>query len=385
MPLPLADRLMRLPPYLFAQLDEAKAKQLEKGVDVIDLGVGDPDLPTPVPIVERMKRAVGNPAHHRYPSYEGMISFREAVARWYDRRFGVKLDPALEVIALIGSKEGIGHLPLAFINAGDVVLVPDPGYPVYSGATILAGGEPYPVPLLEENGFLPDLSAIPKDVLSRAKLLFLNYPNNPTAAVASLEFFEEAVEFAKDYDLILCHDAAYSELYFGSPSPSLLEVGGAKEVAIEFHSLSKTFNMTGWRVGMAVGSRSVIQGLKRVKTNVDSGVFQAVQEAGMEALDHEPGLDDLRRVYRERRDVLVDGLRAAGFQVEAPPATFYVWFPVPPGYDSISFAAKALEEVGVVITPGVGFGGYGEGYVRAALTVTVERLEQAAQRLARLI
>lgn len=385
MAIELADRLKRLPPYLFARLDEAKARQLARGVDVIDLGVGDPDLPTPGPIIERMKRAVENPEHHRYPSYEGMLSFREAVARWYRRRFGVELDPAGEIITLIGSKEGIGHIPLAFVNPGDVVLVSDPGYPVYGGATILAGGEPYNLPLKAGKGFLPDLSAIPGDVLARARLMFLNYPNNPTAAVASLEFFKEAVEFAREHGIILCHDAAYSEMYYHEPPHSLLEVEGAREVAIEFHSLSKTFNMTGWRIGMAVGNPAVVQGLKKVKTNIDSGAFQAVQEAGIEALDGQHGVEEMRRIYRERRDVLVEGLRKAGFRVEAPRATFYLWFPVPPGSDSITFATRALEEAGVVITPGVGFGAHGEGYVRAALTVPRERLEEAAQRLARLM
>ncbi|HDD52873.1 MAG TPA: LL-diaminopimelate aminotransferase [Thermosulfidibacter takaii] len=381
----LAERLKKLPPYLFAQLDEAKARQLAKGVDVIDLGVGDPDLPTPKPIIDRMKEAVENPEHHRYPSYEGMLSFREAVARWYKSRFGVELDPATEVITLIGSKEGIGHVPLAFVNPGEVVLVPDPGYPVYGGATILAGGEPYNVPLVAGRGFLPDFSAIHGDVLAKARLMFLNYPNNPTAAVAPLDFFKEAVEFAREHGIILCHDAAYSEMYYGEPPHSLLEVEGAKEVAVEFHSLSKTFNMTGWRIGMAVGNAAVVQGLKKVKTNIDSGAFQAVQEAGIEALVGEHGVEEMRQVYKERRDVLVEGLKSAGFQVEAPQATFYVWFPVPGGSDSITFATRALEEVGVVITPGVGFGVHGEGYVRAALTVSKERLEEAAQRLARLM
>jgi LL-diaminopimelate aminotransferase len=381
----LADRLKVLPPYLFAQLDEAKARQLGKGVDVIDLGVGDPDLSTPKPIIERMKKAVENPDHHRYPSYEGMLSFREAVARWYQRRFGVKLDPASEVIALIGSKEGIGHIPLAFVNPGEVVLVPDPGYPVYAGATILANGKPCQVPLLAERGFLPDLTAIPGEILARAKLLFLSYPNNPTAAVASLAFFEEAVDFAREHEIILCHDAAYSEMHYGEPPHSLMEVKGAKEVAIEFHSLSKTFNMTGWRIGMAVGNEEVVRGLKKVKTHIDSGAFQAVQEAGIEALEGEYGVEEMRRVYRERRDILVKGLKGAGYDVEPPKATFYLWFPVPAGYDSMAFAKKALEEVGVVITPGLGFGGYGEGYVRVALTVSKERIEEAGERLGRLM
>ncbi len=378
----LARRLRALPPYLFAELDRKKEALLKKGVDVIDLGVGDPDLPTPKRVVERMREAVLDPSNHRYPSYEGLREFREAAARWYLRRFGVELDPSREVMALIGSKEGIAHIPLAFVNPGDGVLVPDPGYPVYSAATILAGGTPHPIPLLEERGFLPDLPAIPKDVAKGAKLLFLNYPNNPTSAVASKGFFEEVVAFAKEFDLIVCHDAAYSELYFESPPPSFLEAEGAKEVGVEFHSLSKTYRMTGWRIGFVVGSEDVIRGLRGVKTNVDSGVFQAIQIAAIEALEGDQrDVEEGREIFRRRRDLMLKELGALGLEVFPSPATFYLWVKVPQGHTSTSFCELVLLEAGVVFTPGVGFGKYGEGYVRIALTVGEERLEEALERL----
>jgi LL-diaminopimelate aminotransferase len=381
----LAQRLQNLPPYLFAELDEAKAREEAKGKRIIDLGVGDPDTPTPKPIIERLKKAAEDPKNHQYPSYDGMLSFRQAVANWYKRRFGVELNPNGEVLTLIGSKEGIGHLPLAFVNPGEVVVVSDPGYPVYNGSTIMSEGEPYSLVLREEDGYLPDLEEIPADILRKTKLIFLNYPNNPTAAVASLGFFEKAVAFAKEHKIILCHDAAYSEIYYEEPPHSIMEVEGAKEVAIEFHSLSKTFNMTGWRIGMAVGNPSLIAGLKKIKTNVDSGACQFIQEAGIEALEKEPGLKELRELYKKRRDVFVEGLKRAGFRVDPPKAAFYVWFPVPEGGgSSMEFATKALTEAGVLLTPGVGFGKGGEGYVRATLTVPEEVLQEAAERLARL-
>ncbi len=379
-----ASRLKKLPKYLFAELDEKKAKKLAEGVDVIDMGVGDPDLPTPTPIVDAMKRAVEKPEHHRYPTYNGMASFREAVARWYKRRFGVELDPETEVVALIGSKEGIAHLPFAFVEANDVVLVPDPGYPVYHSATVLAGGEPYHVPLREEYGFMPDMGFIPKDVLARTKIFFLNYPNNPTSAMAVRRSLEEIVSLAKEYGFIVAHDAAYSEIYYEEPPMSILEIPGAKDVAVEFHSLSKTFNMTGWRIGMAVGNAEVLRGLLKVKTNIDSGVFQAVQEAAIFALENEPGLAQIRETYKRRIEIFVEGLKKAGFDVKPPKATFYVWFRVPEGYTSMEFANLALDKAGVLLTPGVGFGVYGEGYVRAALCMPDDRIEEAANRLANL-
>lgn len=378
-----ADRIKSLPPYLFAAIDEMKRKALERGVDIINLGVGDPDLPTPQPIIERLQRAAENPHHHQYPSYEGMLSFRQAVAGWYQRRFKVALDPRSDVLTLIGSKEGIGHVPLAFVNPGDIVLVPSPGYPVYPVATSFAGGTPHVMPLLKRNGFLPDLDAVPADIARRAKLMFLNSPNNPTSAVMPPSYFKRVVDFAREHGVLVCHDAAYSEIFFDGTRPaSFLEVEGAKDVGIEFHSLSKTFNMTGWRIGFAVGNRSAIAGLGKVKSNLDSGVFQAIQEAGIAALE----LDDqltagLRAIYQERRDVIVPELQKLGLEVETPTAAFYVWIGVPRGYTSSSFTAHLLEKAGIVTTPGNGFGEPGEGYIRMTITTSKERLAEAAERI----
>ncbi len=379
----ISERLRRLPPYLFAEIDEMKKRKEEEGVKVIDFGVGDPDIPTPKHIVDAMKKAVEKPENHRYPSYEGLLEFRRAVAEFYQRRKGVKLDPEREVISLIGSKEGIAHLPLAFVNDGDYVLVPDPGYPVYYSSTLLADGIPYRVPLKKENGFLPDLESIPDDVVRKAKILFLNYPNNPTSAVAEKDFIKEAIDFCKDRGIILAHDFAYGEITFdGYRAKSFLEVDGAFEVCIEFNSLSKTFNMTGWRIGFAVGNEEILKGLLKVKTNVDSGVFQAVQEAAIVALTGSyECIEENCRIYQERRDVLVRGLRELGLKVEKPKATFYVWCEVPEGYDSMGFAKKLLEEAGILVTPGVGFGEYGEGFVRFALTRDVKTIEEAIERL----
>lgn len=379
----LADRLTKLPPYLFTQLDELKQQARARGMDIIDLGVGDPDLPTPKPIIDRLYRAARDADNHRYPSYQGMLKFREAAAGWCKRRFGIELDPQTEVLSLIGSKEGIAHIPLAFVNPGDVVLTPNPGYPVYQAATVLAGGEVYEMPLLKENGYLPDLSAIDKEALKRARLMFLNYPNNPTAAVADDDFYKIAIEFAHKYNLIICHDAAYSEIaYDGFRPPSILQYEGAREVAVEFHSLSKTFNMTGWRIGFAVGNKELIGGLGKVKTNIDSGIFQAVQYAGIEALESQQAeVEKSVAIYQERRDTLVCGLQRLGLKPENPQATFYVWFQTPEGYNSTQFTAHLLKEAGIMTTPGVGFGEYGEGYVRMALTVDVARINEALDRL----
>ncbi|MDI6728856.1 MAG: LL-diaminopimelate aminotransferase [Thermodesulfovibrionales bacterium] len=379
----LADRVKNLPPYLFAAIDKMKQDALSRGVDVIDLSIGDPDIPTPQHIVDAMKKAVDKPAHHRYPSYEGMISYREAVANWYRQRFNVSLDPKTEVLSLIGSKEGIGHIPLAFVNPGDVVLVPSPGYPVYPVGTLFAGGESCIMPLKEENGFLPDFKAIPEDKLKRAKLMFLNYPNNPTAAVATEGFFKNAIELAVKYNIIICHDAAYSEVYYDNEKPmSFLNVEGAKDVGIEFHSLSKTYNMTGWRIGFAVGNRDVIFGLGKIKTNLDSGVFQAIQEASIVALQTDDSiLSGIRNIYQERRDALYEGLKGLGIQINKPKATFYLWAKVPKGFDSTTFVAHLLEKTGVLGTPGVGFGAPGEGYIRFALTQSVEKIKEAVERI----
>jgi len=378
-----ADRLKRLPPYLFAEIDRKKREVLARGVDVIDLGIGDPDLPTPPHIIQALQRAAEDPENHRYPSYEGMPAFRQAVADWYAKRFNVRLDPEQEVLTLVGSKEGTAHMPLAFVNPGEVVLVPDPGYPVYAAGTWFAGGEVHWMALRRQHGFLPDLDAIPADVARRAKLMYLNYPNNPTAAVATREFFARVVSFARSYGILICHDLMYSELKFdGYEPPSFLEIEGAREVAVEFHSLSKTYSMTGWRLGFCVGNGAALAGLGKVKTNVDSGVFQAVQYAGIAALTGPQELpEQYRRTYQKRRDVAVGGLKALGWDVDVPKGTFFVWAPVPGGLASRSFATRLLEEVGVVVTPGVGFGPSGEGFYRIALTVAEARLAEAMERL----
>lgn len=378
-----SERLKRLPPYLFKELDRQKEEVRAKGVDIIDLGVGDPDLPTPPHIIEALKQAAEDPANHQYPSYSGMDDFNAAVARWYKGRFNVDLDVGSQVVTLIGSKEGIAHIPLAFINSGDIALVPSPAYPVYHIGTQFADGKPYPMDLLKENGFLPDLKAIPAEVAEKAKMMFINYPNNPTAAVATRDFFESVVAFAKEYNVIVCHDAAYSEMsYDGFKPMSFLEVEGARSVGIEFHSLSKTYNMTGWRIGFAVGCAEVINGLGQVKSNIDSGAFQAVQIAGIAALEGDQTcIEEMRKIYQERRDILVDGLNSIGFSVEKPRATFYVWMEVPDGYTSTRLSSRLLTEAGIVSTPGNGFGAAGEGYIRMALTVNCDRTREAVERI----
>jgi LL-diaminopimelate aminotransferase len=382
----LASRVKHLPPYLFASIDKMKQKAMAKGMDLIDLSIGDPDIPTPSQIVNSMKRAVENPAHHRYPSYEGMISFREAVARWYRKRFHVNLDPHAEVLSLIGSKEGIGHIPLAFVNPGDIVLVPSPGYPVYPIGTLFAGGESYRMPLREENNFLPDLGRIPKRVLQKTKLIFINYPNNPTSAVAPREFFEEIVRLALTYNIIVCHDASYTEIYYEKSPLSFMQIPSAKDVGIEFHSLSKTYNMTGWRIGFAVGNREVLAGLGKVKTNLDSGVFQAIQEAAVTGLGMDPkSLLPIRNTYRERRDILYLGLKKLGMHLMKPQATFYLWAKVPTRFDSMGFVSHLLDKAGVLSTPGNGFGDTGEGFVRFALTAPAERIKEAVWRIGQIL
>lgn len=380
-----ARRIRELPPYLFARIEKKIEEARERGVDIISLGIGDPDMPTPAHVIEKLVEQAHNPENHRYPTSVGMLSFRQAVADWYRNLYGVDLDPRREVVTLIGSKEGIAHISFCYVDPGDINLVPDPGYPVYNIGTLLAGGESYFMPLTAANGFLPDLRDIPSDVARRAKLMFINYPNNPTGAVADLKFFQEVVEFAKNYDLIVCHDAAYSEItYDGYRAPSFLQAPGAKDVGIEFNSVSKPYNMTGWRLGWACGRADVIEALGRLKSNIDSGVFQAVQYAGIAALTGpQEGLDEVRRIYQERRDIIVDGLNSLGWQLEKPKATFYVWAPVPRGYTSAEFAEMVLEKAGVIITPGNGYGSYGEGYFRIALTISKERMQEAIERLRR--
>jgi LL-diaminopimelate aminotransferase len=378
-----AKRINELPPYLFAEIDRRKREALARGVDLIDLGIGDPDIPTPAPIVEKLAEGASKPVNHRYPNTSGMKEYRQAVASWYQNRFGVKLDPEKEVVSLIGSKEGIANMATAFVDPGDVILVSSPCYPVYHIGTLFNGGKNYFLPLTKQNRFLPDLDAIPAEVARQAKMLWINYPNNPTAAVAEKDFFMRVVEFANKYNVIVCHDAAYTEMGFDGYRPmSFLEVDGAREVGIEFHSLSKSFNMTGWRVGMAVGNPELVSGLAQVKSNIDSGIFQAVQEAAIEALRlGDKIIEPSRKVFQERRDILVDGLRAAGFECEKPRATFYVWVSVPKGFTSADFTAKLLDQAGVVTTPGNGFGAPGEGYVRFTLCVDKSRLKEVTERI----
>jgi LL-diaminopimelate aminotransferase len=378
-----AKRVKDLPPYLFATIDKMKGKAVSRGIDLIDMSIGDPDIPTPKHIVESMRKAVKNPAHHQYPSYVGMLSFRQAVADWYKKRFNVTLNPKTEVLSLIGSKEGIGHMPLAFINPGDYVLVPSPGYPVYPVATLFAGGKIHEMPLLEKNNYLPDLQAIPRNVLKKAKLMFVNYPNNPTAACADRAFYKKLIAFAAEHNIIICHDAAYTEMYYDGEKPlSFLQIPGAKNVGIEVHSLSKTYNMTGWRVAFAVGNKDVIAGLGKIKTNIDSGIFQAIQEAGIEALNTDDKvLKKLRDTYQGRRDALHEGLTKLGLEVNKPDATFYLWTKCPKGMSSMEFTAHLLNKAGILTTPGNGFGAPGEGYIRFALTVPVKRIKEAVKRI----
>ncbi|WP_455378925.1 LL-diaminopimelate aminotransferase [Petrachloros mirabilis] len=382
-PIEVATRIKTLPPYLFAAIDKMKQEAIARGVDIINLGIGDPDLPTPDPIIESLAQAAKNPKHHQYPSYEGMLTFRKAVADWYKRRFNVTLDPANEVLTLIGSKEGIGHIHLAFVDPGDVVLVPSPGYPVYPVGTSFCGGVAHIMPLTKANGFLPDLNAIPKNVAQKAKLMWLNSPNNPTSAIMTKDYFKRAIEFARENQVIICHDAAYSEIYYdGKRPPSFMEVEGAKEVGVEFHSLSKTYNMTGWRIGFAVGNKEVLSALGKVKSQLDSGVFEAVQAAGITALGLPDSVTDgIRKIYQDRRDTIIPGLQKLGLEVYAPPAAFYIWVTVPKGYTSASFTAHLLEKAGIVTTPGNGFGTPGEGYIRMTVCTSKERLAEAVERI----
>jgi LL-diaminopimelate aminotransferase len=381
-----ARRIAELPPYLFAEVDRRIAEKRAQGHDVISLGIGDPDLPTPEHIVRALEETAEQPANHRYPDYYGLRELRVAIAEWYAGRFGVALDADAEVLPLIGSKEGIAHLATAWVDPGDLVLVPDPGYPVYSIGTMLANGEVYWLPLRADHGFLPDLKAIPADVARRARVLWIGYPNNPTAAVAPLEFFRDVVDFAWEHGILVCHDNAYSEVaYDGYRAPSFLQVDGAREIGIEFHSLSKTYNMTGWRIGMVVGNRTAIEALGRVKTNVDSGIFQPVQYAGIAALrGDQTWLAGRNLHYQRRRDAVLATLSRIGLAAPTPRASLYVWGPVPAGTKSVDFSLRLLDETAVWITPGVGFGPAGEGYFRISLTTPDDRLEEALARLERL-
>ncbi len=379
----LSRRIQGLPPYLFVQISQKIAEKKARGERVISFAIGDPDLPTPENILRELFESARDPVNHRYPESYGLPAFRQAIAGWYGRRFGVDLDPDTEVLPLIGSKEGIAHIALCFVDPGDIVLVPDPAYPVYSIGTMFAGGESYAMPLKEERGFLPDFDAIPENVARRAKLLWLNYPNNPTAAVADAAFFRKVVDFALEYDLVVCHDAPYTEIAFDGYRPmSFLEVPGAKEVGFEFHSLSKSYNMTGWRVGMAVGNAGIRDALMRIKSNLDSGIPQAIQYAAIEALHGDQAcIKDNVAVYSRRRDKMVSVLRELGLGVTTPKASLYIWARIPDGYTSADYAARLLDDTGVVVTPGTGYGQYGEGYIRLSLTASDEDIDVGLERL----
>ena len=380
----LAKRLEKIPPYLFTEINRKHNELIERGVEVINFGVGDPDQPTFNHIVQAMHEAIQNSTNHHYSPNKGLKEYRQAAADWMKRRFGVEdLNPETEIISSIGSKESIHNIFLAFVNPGDYTIIPDPGYPVYRTSTIFAEGQPYSVQLRAENGFLPILRSIPQEVAEKAKLLWVNYPNNPTGATASLDFFQELVDFCRHYNIMLCHDNAYSEIaYDNYKSPSILQIPNAKDIAIEFHSLSKTYNMTGWRIGFVVGNSLGIKGLSQVKSNIDSGVFKAIQKAAIAAFSTtEKDLQNLVAVYQKRRDILIKGLQSLGYPIKPNLASFYVWVPIPKNYTSQEFATLLLEKCSIVVLPGKGYGASGEGFIRIALTVEEKRIYQALQRM----
>ena len=376
-------RLGKLAPYPFVEISRIIAEKRAAGADVVTFGIGDPDIPTPQPIIDRLLSASQHPPNHRYPETDGLPEMRRAIAYWYEQRFGVGLDPDKEVLPLIGAKEGIGHVAFCFLDPGDLALVPDPAYPVYGVGTMFAGAESYMMPLREEQGWQPDLSAIPRDVAQAAKVMWLNYPNNPTSAVASAEDYAAYIAFCREYDIALLHDAAYSEVgYAGYRPTSMLQVDGAKDVGIEFHSLSKSYNMTGWRMGMAVGNADMIKALFQIKANLDSGIPQAIQEMSMEALTGpQDCIEENRVIYQRRRDRVVSALQNMGLPVAVPQASLYIWAPVPAGFTSAEFAARLLEDIDIVVTPGSSYGQYGEGYIRLSLTTPDEQVEKGCQRL----
>lgn len=379
----LSHRLDKLPPYLFVEINRKIAEKHAKGEDVISFAIGDPDMPTPKVIIERLCEAAQNPANHRYPETSGLPELCQSIAMWYKKRFEVKLDPGKEILPLIGSKEGIGHMSFCLIDQGDIALVPDPGYPVYSMSTLLSGGEIYYVPMLEENDYLPDFELIPENIIRKTKVLWLNYPNNPTGATAELSFFNKAVTFAKKHNIAICHDAPYTEIaYDGYSAPSFMQIPGAKDVGVEFHSLSKTYNMTGWRIGMAVGNSSMIDALFRFKSNLDSGIPQAIQLAAVEALNGSQNYTKKQiSIFQRRRDRLVSILNKIGLRAKTPKASFYVWAAVPGGYTSVQFATELLDNANVAVTPGIGYGNAGEGYIRLSLTVPDNLLDEGISRL----
>ena len=381
----LANRVKQLPPYLFVNISRAIARKRAEGVDVVSFGIGDPDIPTPDTVLDALDLGARKPANHRYPESEGLPEFRQAVADFYGNRFGVDIDPESEAINLIGAKEGIAHAALCFIDPGDVSISPDPAYPVYEIGTMFAGGTTHFVPMKESNSYLLNFDDIPTDVAKSAKTLWLNYPNNPTGAVADLSYFEDAVRYAKEFDLYLLHDACYTEVTFdGYVAPSVLQVAGAKDVAMEFHSLSKTANMTGWRVGAAVGNSDMVDALMRVKSNIDSGLSQAIQEMGIVALNLPQGwIDSNNAIYKSRRDRVVAALNEIGLPAVAPKATLYIWTRVPDGFTSAQFAETLLEDCDVVVTPGSSYGAAGEGYIRLSLTIPDEQIDEGIRRISR--
>ena len=378
-----ASRIEKVPPYLFVGISRKIAEKRAQGIDVISFGIGDPDIPTPENVVEKLRETALDSPNHRYPETDGLPEFRQAVADWYQRRFGISVHPDKETLPLIGAKEGIGHAALCFIEPGDIALVPDPGYPVYSVGTWFAGGECHWMPLLEENGWMPDLDAIPDDVADKAKVIWLNYPNNPTGAIADADYFAKVVEFAKAHDIAVMHDASYSEVAFDGYRPiSFLETPGAIDVGVEFHSLSKSYNMTGWRLGMAVGNEDIISALMVIKSNLDSGVPNAIQYMGMEAMElSQNAIDERNAIYEHRRDRVVQTLRDIGLDAIPPKASLYVWTRIPEGFTSAEFTALLLDEADIVVTPGNGYGEYGEGYIRLSLTINDEDMEKGLARL----
>ena len=379
----ISERLEKIPPYLFAEIDRKIAEAKAKGIDIISLGIGDPDTPTLAPVVAEMHKAIDNPKNHDYPPYNGTEKFRQAACDWMKKRFDVELNPDTEMLANIGSKEAIAHIFFAFVDKGDYTLVPDPGYPVYKNATIFAGGTPYSMPLKEENGYLPDFDKIPEDIAKKSKLMFLNYPNNPTGAVADLDFYKKAVDFCKKYDILLCSDMAYSEMTFdGYKAPSVLQVEGGKDVAIEFYSHSKSYNMTGWRVGFVCGNADAVKALGTIKNNIDSGTFKAIQDAAAAAFTVDQSLiDNLNKMYQDRRDAAESGFRKLGWDIKPSKATFYLWLPVPKGMTSEEFVTQMLEKAHVVVPPGNGYGSCGEGYFRVALTKDVDTIKECIRRM----
>lgn len=381
----IAKRVETLPPYLFAEIDKKRQAAIARGVDIINMGIGDPDQPTPSEIVDAMHNAIDDPATHKYPPYQGTKDFREAACQWFEKRFGEKFNPDTECLSLIGSKEAIHNCIFATIGDGDTALLPDPAYPVYKTSTLLSGGKPYIMPLLEKNNWLPDLKQIPNDIAKSANIMMIGYPNNPTGAIAPLEFYQEVIDFAKKYDIIVLSDNAYSELTFdGYVAPSIFQANGAKDISLEFHSLSKTYNMTGWRIGFAVGNEKIIKALGTVKTNIDSGVFTAIQRAGVKAFNISRNIiEKNNNLIKERRDVAIKGFKEIGWNIKDPiKATFYLWLPIPPSFKkSTDFATAMLDKCGIVVPPGVGYGEYGEGYFRVALTIDKKRIEEAISRM----